>query len=170
MSEHAAGADELLGFWFGSDLDAPEAVAERMRLWFGGNPAADRELRARFRELPDRAAAGALDGWLAAPRSALALVLALDQLPRNLFRGTARAFAYDGRAVEVAEAALAAGFDRALHPLEAGFLHLPFEHAERLELQERSVALFEALRRARPRASRGDRSTSGPTSRAGTAR
>jgi steroid delta-isomerase-like uncharacterized protein len=72
-------------------------------------------------------------------------VLALDQLPRNLFRGSARSFAYDGLALEAASAALEAGFAAKLHPLEAAFLHLPFEHAERLDCQERSVALSEAL-------------------------
>lgn len=137
--------DALLDFWFGADLDAPEAVAERGRFWFEGAPEIDREIRARFAELPDLAASGALDAWRGAPRSALALVVALDQLPRNLFRGSARAFAYDGVALEAAGAALEAGFDHALHPLEAGFLYLPFEHAESLPLQERSVALFEAL-------------------------
>jgi len=145
MSAPAHEAEELLGFWFGADLDSPEAIAERVRVWFEGGEAVDRELRARFAELPERAAASALEAWLAAPRSALARVIALDQLPRNLFRGTARAFAYDGLAVEAAEAALAAGFDGKLHPLEAGFLYLPFEHTERLELQQRCVALFEAL-------------------------
>jgi steroid delta-isomerase-like uncharacterized protein len=142
MSE---GPEELLAFWFGSDLDSPAAVAERGRFWFEGGPAVDRELRRRFADLPDRAASGALDAWAAAPRSALARVLALDQLPRNLHRGSARAFAYDGLALEAAEAALAVGFDRKLHPLEAGFLYLPFEHAERESAQQRSVALFEAL-------------------------
>src|SRR5262245_33126255 len=129
MREHA---EALLDFWLGAELDSPGALESRVRLWFEGGAEVDRELRARFAARPVRAAGGALHGWLAAPRTALALVLALDQLPRNLFRGSARAFAYDGRAVEVAEAALAAGFDRALHPLAAGFLYLPFEHAERL--------------------------------------
>jgi steroid delta-isomerase-like uncharacterized protein len=142
MSE---GPEALLAFWFGADLDSPAALGERARFWFEGGPAVDRELRGRFAELPERAATGALDAWAAAPRSALARVIALDQLPRNLFRGTARAFAYDGLALEAAEAALAAGFDRALHPLEAGFLYLPFEHAERLDAQQRAVASFEAL-------------------------
>jgi steroid delta-isomerase-like uncharacterized protein len=139
------GDRELLDLWFGTDLDSAEAVAERSRLWFEGGAEVDRQLRARFADLPDRAAAGALDGWRGQPRSALARVLALDQLPRNLFRGEPRAFAYDGLALEAAETALAAGFDRSLHPLEAGFLYLPFEHAERGEAQERSVALFESL-------------------------
>jgi steroid delta-isomerase-like uncharacterized protein len=137
--------DALLAFWFGADLDSPEALAERARFWFDGAREVDREIRARFGALPDQAASGAFEAWRSAPRSALALVIALDQLPRNLFRGSARAFAYDGLALEVASAAVEAGFDRALHPLEAGFLYLPFEHAESLPLQERSVALFEAL-------------------------
>jgi steroid delta-isomerase-like uncharacterized protein len=142
MSE---GHEALLAFWFGADLDSPAALAERSRFWFEGGPAVDRELRARFSDLPELAASGALDAWAGAPRSALARVIALDQLPRNLYRGSARAFAYDGVALEAAEAALAAGFDRALHPLEAAFLHLPFEHAESLAAQQRSVALTEAL-------------------------
>jgi steroid delta-isomerase-like uncharacterized protein len=141
----SASPEALLAFWFGDDLDAPAAVAERMRVWFEGDPAVDRELRARFGALPDAAASGALDAWRETPRAALARVIALDQLPRNLFRGSARAFAYDALALEAAEHAVAAGFDRALHPLEAGFLYLPFEHAESPALQERSVALFEAL-------------------------
>jgi steroid delta-isomerase-like uncharacterized protein len=137
--------EALLAFWFGADLESPAAVGERMRFWFGGEPGVDRELRARFVDWPDRAARGELDAWAAAPRSALARVITLDQLPRNLFRGSARAFAYDALALEAAEAAVAAGFDGALHPIEAGFLYLPFEHAERLEAQQRSVALLEAL-------------------------
>jgi steroid delta-isomerase-like uncharacterized protein len=136
---------ELLAFWFGTELDSPEAMAERGRLWFEGGADVDRELRARFGDLPERAASGALDGWRDSPRSALALVIALDQLPRNLFRGSARTFGYDGLALEAASAALERGFDRDVHPLEAGFFYLPFEHAERLDCQERSVALFEAL-------------------------
>ena len=140
-----SGQDELLAFWFGADLDSPEALAERGGFWFDGGAEVDREIRARFADLPDRAASGALDAWRDAPRSALARVLALDQLPRNLFRGSARSFAYDGLALEAAGAALEAGFAAKLHPLEAAFLHLPFEHAERLDCQERSVALSEAL-------------------------
>jgi steroid delta-isomerase-like uncharacterized protein len=134
--------EELLAFWFGADLDSAEAVAERGRVWFEGGAEVDREVRARFADRPERAAHEAAPD---APRAALARVISLDQLPRNLFRGSARSFAYDGLALEAASLALAAGFDRRLHPLEAGFLYLPFEHAERPDAQERSVALFEAL-------------------------
>jgi len=146
----SASPEELLAFWLGPDLDSPNAVAERERLWFEGGAEMDREIRARFSELPDLAASGALADWLAAPRSALALVLALDQLPRNLFRGSARSFAYDGLALEATSTALDAGFDAKLHPLAAGFLYLPFEHAERVDCQARSVASFEALEARAP--------------------
>jgi uncharacterized protein (DUF924 family) len=149
-----ATADALLDCWFGGDLDSPEAVARRNLLWFRGDAAFDALLRERFAELPPRAQRGELDAWLGSPRSRLALVLALDQLPRNLFRGTARCFAFDAMAREVADAAIARGDDRTLAPIEAIFLYLPFEHAEDLDAQERSVALFEALAERAPDALR----------------
>ena len=70
----------------------------------------------------------------------------LDQLPRNLFRGQPRSFATDGKALEIAEAAIDRGFDQALPPIQRWFLYLPFMHSEDLEHQRRSVALFESLR------------------------
>ena len=92
-----------------------------------------------------RRAAGALDGWVASARGSLALVLVLDQVPRNLFRGKARAYAYDGEARAVATAAIAQGFDGILLPAERMFLYLPFEHSEALGDQERAIELFAAL-------------------------
>ena len=69
----------------------------------------------------------------------------LDQFPRNIHRGTPQAFAGDAAALAIAEAAISAGFDRALLPVERVFLYLPFEHSERLADQDRAVTLFEAL-------------------------
>lgn len=91
------------------------------------------------------AAAGRLDGWLGTAEGALALVILLDQFPRNVFRGTPRAYATDPQARAAAEAALAAGHDRALGAPFCWFFYLPFEHAEDLASQDRCVALFEAL-------------------------
>ena len=140
-----SGPEDLLRFWFGPDLESEQALAARSVLWFARNDGFDAELRAQFGALPERAAAGALDDWADAPRSALALVIALDQLPRNLFRDDPRSFAFDARALEIALAAIERGFDAALHPIEASFLYLPLEHAEGLAHQQRCVALFEAL-------------------------
>jgi uncharacterized protein (DUF924 family) len=142
--------EELLDYWFARELGDAQAVLRASARWFGGAPAFDAELRARFGELPERALRGELAGWRSGAHGALARVLALDQLPRNLYRGSAQAFAFDGAASAEAQAALAAGLDRALHPVQAAFLYLPFEHAEELALQERSVELFAALQARAP--------------------
>jgi uncharacterized protein (DUF924 family) len=137
--------DEILAFWFGDACRSPEAHEARAKLWFIQNADFDHEIAARFGDLPERAASGELDPWAGTPRGALALVLVLDQFPRNLYRGSGRAFAFDEKARTVADSALDAGFDQALHPVEARFLYLPFEHAEDLALQDRCVDLMETL-------------------------
>lgn len=128
--------EELLGFWFDP---------ENRRHWFEVEESFDREVERRFGGLMQAAAAGKLDHWAESPRGALALCILLDQLPRNIARGTPGAFAHDEQARAVARRALAAGFDRGLLPGERLFLYLPFEHSENLDDQERSVALFGEL-------------------------
>jgi uncharacterized protein (DUF924 family) len=136
-----AEAGAVLEFWFG----APP-IASRPE-WFRKDPAFDEAIRSRFGALVDDAIAGRL-GWAAEHR--LAEILLLDQFPRNLFRGQARAFAGDARAVGLALALIDEGADAALHPLARWFVYLPLEHAEDLMLQDRSVALFAALAAAEP--------------------
>jgi uncharacterized protein (DUF924 family) len=138
-------ADEVLDFWFGDALDSPEAALARCLVWFQGGDEFDQEIRRRFGSLPGRAQRDEFVAWARAPRSALALVIVLDQFPRNLFRGTARAFECDARARSVAREALEAGHDLELDPLEATFLYLPFEHSEDLRDQHHCVALYEQL-------------------------
>jgi uncharacterized protein (DUF924 family) len=133
MSSEAA---DILAFWF-----APETKPR----WFKPDPAFDATLKERFAAQVERAGSGALDAWRANADGALALVLLLDQMPRNIWRGTPRAFAFDGRAREIADHALAMGFDRDAPVDRRLFLYLPFEHSEALADQERSVRLFEAL-------------------------
>jgi uncharacterized protein (DUF924 family) len=140
----AAPFEEVLSFWFGPPGAPPLANAER---WFTSDPAFDEEVRARFEGLLRRAAAGELEDWRESPPGALALVIALDQFPRNVYRDSPRAFATDDAARDVSLDAQARGFDRALSPVERWFLYLPLMHAEDRGLQERSVALFEALAR-----------------------
>jgi uncharacterized protein (DUF924 family) len=136
---------DILGFWFGEDLESPGAVAARVSLWFDSDQATDDLVRERFDGLPPIAERGELDSWLCEARTTLALVLVLDQFPRNLYRGTAQSFAFDSAAHKVAMTALERGFDAELRPLEAVFLYLPFEHTEDLESQELSVSLFRGL-------------------------
>jgi uncharacterized protein (DUF924 family) len=141
-----ASAEVLLEFWFGADLESPETVSVLVAKWFGGDASFDDEIARRFAELPDRARRGDLAGWGETARSALALVIARDQLPRNLFRSSPRAYEFDALALEAALRAMDRGFDAQLHPLEATFLYLPLEHAEDLALQERCVEQYTRLK------------------------
>jgi uncharacterized protein (DUF924 family) len=114
-------------------------------MWFAPEPGLDDTIRTRFLGTYEQAASGALDGWAESAEGALALVVVLDQFPRNMFRGQARAFAADDKALAIAEDAVARRLDQALPALWRTFLYLPFEHAEDRATQERSVALFRSL-------------------------
>ncbi|OZB43330.1 MAG: hypothetical protein B7X46_12750 [Thiomonas sp. 15-66-11] len=145
------GVNSVLRTWFG---DAPEnaeaTMASRHGLWFGKSPEVDADLRQRYLPLLREARHGACASWAASPRGALALLLLLDQLPRNIFRGGAEAFASDAQALRLALAVVDAGDDARLWPIERVFVYLPLEHAEDLAVQQRAVALFTALRDAMP--------------------
>jgi len=136
-------AAALIDFWFGPPGSA-ERAAQR-GIWFKTDPAFDSALRQRFLPLQQRAAAGACAHWMEEPEPCLALILLLDQLPRNLYRGKAEAFATDAMARAAAQAALSRHFDRGLPAIWRQFIYLPFEHSETLADQERSVELFAAL-------------------------
>lgn len=110
--------------------------------WYGGGEAFDTECRDGFGTLLEHAADGGLADWEGAPHSALALVIVLDQLSRNIFRGSPRAFAQDARARGVSERAIAAGFDKAYMPPARNFFHMPFMHAEDIALQQRCCDYF----------------------------
>ncbi|HEY0137058.1 MAG TPA: DUF924 family protein, partial [Nannocystis sp.] len=101
-------------------------------LWFRGGPEVDAEIAAHFEPLLRRAAAGELDAWRETPRECLALLLLLDQFPRNMYRGTGQAFAYDAIALDLARDAIARGLDRPLAPAEALFFHMALTHSEQL--------------------------------------
>ena len=148
-------AAELLRYWFGEAAHDVQATwVSRRALWFGKDAALDAEIRARFGALQVLAAAGALASWGHCPRGALALILLLDQCPRNLFRASPQAFATDPLALRQALAMVQAGDDARLRPLERVFVYLPLEHAEELAAQQQSVALFTALRDTAPQADR----------------
>lgn len=133
----------VLDAWFAGDRDTFQPR------WFKRDDGFDAVLRERFADWLGPAREGALDGWAATPQGALALLLLLDQVPRNLHRGTPAAFAGDAKARAVArQAVLVSGLDAALPPTERVFLYLPFEHSEAPADQDLSVALFEGLRDA----------------------
>jgi len=143
-------AADLLHLWFGDPADPASGYGQPRQDWFQKSAQFDEVLRDRFGPLQARAAAGELESWQHAPRPCLALLLLLDQLPRNLFRGQPESFATDPQARAVAHHALAQGFDAQLLPVERTFLYLPLEHSETLADQQRSVALFEKLSAQHP--------------------
>jgi uncharacterized protein (DUF924 family) len=140
MSDQPTAADVLL-FWFGP---AAERGKPHKR-WFVKSQAFDREIRERFVPLYEEAAAGKLAHLKENAADCLALILLLDQFPRNMFRGTPRAFATDPLALEAARHAVAQGFDRAMLPVQRTFIYLPFEHSEALADQLKSCELNQAL-------------------------
>lgn len=114
-------------------------------LWFAKDPGFDRRFRERFLWLYLAAARGELVDWSKTPEGAMALVILLDQFPRNSFRNTPRMYATDAMARQIADAALKAGHDQAVEVGLRLFFYLPFGHSESLADQERSVALNQAL-------------------------
>ncbi len=135
--------NEILNLWFGT----PDEVGygKHRKVWFTKKPQFDREIRTRFFQDYELAAAGQLNSWKESPQSCLALILLLDQFPRNLFRGSAQAFATDSLALSAAQHAVDNGFDRELLPVQRCFIYLPFEHSENLEHQRQSLELFQQL-------------------------
>ena len=125
---------EVVTFW-------TEAGPKR---WFAKNTAFDDQVRNRFKAWHHAAARRELDSWAATAEGALALLLLLDQFPRNMWRGSAHAFATDPLARHVARKAVQAGFDKQVDKALASFFFLPFEHSEDLADQDRSCALAEA--------------------------
>ena len=131
---------EVLDFWFGAP-GSPERGRPRA-CWFQKSEAFDAQVRSRFLRLHARAAAGRLARWERTPLAALALAVVLDQFPRNMFRGEAEAFGTDALALGSARRTVQRGFDTLLRPVERWFIYLPFEHAEDIGAQRRSIALF----------------------------
>lgn len=145
QSASSVSPEAILSFWFGPLKGPTDCNLEKAKLWWGGNETLDREIGELFGERFAEARSGALDAWLDSPRSALALVILLDQFSRNLGRGTPEAFAADPKAQAVCLQAIERGHDTELRPIERGFLYMPLMHAESPELAEQSVARFEML-------------------------
>jgi uncharacterized protein (DUF924 family) len=135
----------LIETWFAETLDDPGLIPQRMDYWFSADIGRDNVLADRFGDVVEQCAQGRLYRWLDHPEGRLALILALDQLPRNLFRGTPRAFAYDPYTAALCLAAAQTGQDRELEAIQRVFLYMPLQHFEDLQAQEAGVALYENL-------------------------
>ena len=135
--------ERVLKFWF--NPDGTDSYGDNLKFWWKKELAFDEEVAARFRDDFEGAESGALDHMTDDARGSLALVILLDQFPRNMFRDSPRAFATDAKALSISEKALDNEFDRMLFPAERAFLYMPWQHGESLAVQERSVRLFGAL-------------------------
>lgn len=140
-----ATPEHLLAFWFGQAREHPEAVSERMAFWFRPSKADDEAVCEQFETTMRQAAAGLLTDWLPTPAGRLALILAMDQAPRVIFRRQPEAFACDGQALALTLAGIVGGIDREYGLAERAFFYMPLQHSEDPLVQEQSVRLYERL-------------------------
>jgi uncharacterized protein (DUF924 family) len=147
----APSAQDVLIFWFGPRPYTAARVLQHSRIWFGEpdapevTPQTDELIRDRYGELALAAEQGRLASWESSPRRRLALILLLDQFSRNIYRGSAHAFAQDLQALSLTVSGMQIGADATLDPVERLFFYMPLMHAEGLDLQEESVAAFRRL-------------------------
>lgn len=128
---------DILDFWF---------VETQPAQWFQVNPDFDQLVIDRFSEPYEMAARGEFDEWKNNADGTLALCILLDQMPRNMFRGTPKAFATDKKALIISKFAISKGLDQVLTPQKRRFLYLPFEHSENINDQKTCVELFEKMK------------------------
>ncbi len=135
--------ENILEFWFGNknqrDYGKPK------QFWFTKDAKIDETIKQQFITDYEVAKQGILDSWKNSPRSCLALILLLDQVPRNIFRGQPQMYATDEQALNLAKFAVENELDQQLLPVEQWFIYLPFEHSENLDHQCQAVALFRKL-------------------------
>lgn len=136
-------ASIILNFWFGESSSS--SYGQYKDFWFQSTPELDQRIRSQFEPFYQQAIIGELDALSQTPEGSLALVIILDQFPRNMYRGTPQAFASDEKALTIVNTAVKKKFDQDLLPIQRMFLYLPYEHSENMEDQERSVKLFEKL-------------------------
>ena len=125
---------EIIDYWYSDRIK---------KHWFSSTPDLDNEIRNRYENLWERASAGELDEWINTPEGCLALVIILDQFPLNMFRGQAKSFQTENKAIEVARIAIKNDFAEKLSIDRLSFLIMPLMHSENIEDQDLSVNLFE---------------------------
>ena len=136
---------EVRDFWFEDACTSPASLSKHQTRWFSPSSQLDREIDERFGVLPDAARSGTLAHRPDDPHDLLAFILILDQFPRQIYRNTPRAFAYDSAAHTVCRTMIEKSLFQVLHPIEQTFVFLPLEHSETLSDQSLSVQLYEAL-------------------------
>ena len=142
--------EDVLEFWFADACTAPEAAAARNEFWFASNPDVDGKIWEEFGDDVLDAAAGRYDDWVATPSGSLALIILLDQFPRNIYRGTAEVFQLDAKALAVAQKGVQLGQLDGFSVPEQAFFLMPYQHAEDITVQETGVLLYDTMARQAP--------------------
>ena len=143
-----ARIDAVISFWFQEkELTAPQ-IDGRMDVWFGEDAVFDQQIQSEFSGDIEEASEGKLDHWAHTPRGRLALILLLDQFRRNIYRGTAEAYAEDKRALKLCVEGAMEKKDKGLSPIQRAFFYMPLQHAESRKVQAKSVAIFSRLAEA----------------------
>ena len=143
MSQSTTDYRDVIEFWLGNQRLSPDSLDERKQLWYGADASIDASIKERFGDLVGAVLAGGCSDWEGEALSRLALIIVLDQFPRNIYRGRAEAFAGDTRAVGLALDAIDTGMDGEVGLIERGFFYLPLQHSEDLTVQDRSVEVSE---------------------------
>ena len=146
--------DTVAEFWFGrefADLDDATIAGRQSRLWWAKNESTDTDMRQRFEPLVQAAGTGKLDAWQTSPEGWLALILLVDQFPRNIYRGTPGMYQFDTRARALCVEGIEAGIDTRLELIQRVFFYLPLEHSESADDQARCVDLMQGLVQEAPK-------------------
>ena len=146
--------EEVRHFWFEDACTSPASLARHQARWFAPSDQLDRDIEDRFGTLPDAVRSGALSYRPDDAHDLLTVILILDQFPRQIYRNTPRAFAYDSEARAISSTMIEKSLFQVLHPVEQVFVFLPFEHSETLSDQVLSVQLYETLLQQAPQSYR----------------
>lgn len=142
---HQELARQIRKFWFADTLEDPARIRARMDFWFAADSARDTDVRKRWNSTVEDAMAGRLDSMGDTATGRMALILLLDQFPRNIFRGSPRAFEKDGRSRYLMRDGMSLLMDLELSPIERCFYYMPLQHSEFLEDQESAVSRYSHL-------------------------
>lgn len=137
--------DDVLEFWFADANESPDATAQRNAFWFTSSPETDQTIWQEYGDVLTDAGAGFFDEWLDTSRGRLALIIVLDQFPRNIFRGTSEVFRYDAKALEFAGQGVTLGHLAGLSVPEQAFFLMPYQHAEDISVQRVGVNLMRSM-------------------------
>lgn len=145
--------ESLLAYWIGDAADTADAAVARRKLWFKKSFETDTEIAERFGETLSALAGGLAFEWaVASPRARLAAIIAFDQFPRNMFRGTAAAFEFDTRALDLCTHGILLAEDMGLKSVERQFFYMPLEHSEKISDQDLAIKAFGGALRSAPEA------------------